>query len=1333
MSAPERPGETPGREEGRPERLEEIEKLAESFFERYHRGERPSITEYIEKHPELGDAVRDLLPALVLMEELGSEAGRRARAAGTEGEGARDHAAIPMQLGEHRILREVGRGGMGVVYEAVQETLGRRVALKVLPPENMRDEKRLERFLREARAAASLHHSNIVPVFGVGAHEGTHYYAMQFIRGQGLDQVIRELRRLREPPAVTAPPGGDADASGVLLLQGDAGGSTSSGQGTRYHTNAARVALQVAEALAYAHGEGVLHRDVKPSNLLLDAQGIVWVTDFGLAKAEGTEDLTQAGDLVGTLRYMAPERFRGKADARSDVYGLGLTLYELLTLTPAFEASERSDLVRKILEEQPAPPRKVDPLVPRDLETIVLKAIDKDPSGRYPTAAALAADLRRFLTGEPIQARPVSGLERAWRWCRRKPAVAALLASVAVLVTTVAVGSTFAAFKLAERNREAQENLWRAYHEQARALRLSGQPGRRFQALDALRRAAAIRSSPALRDEAAACMVLEDVRVEKEWLEPERKRCVLAFDSRVERFAIDPGDGSPGISIRSVADGSEIRRLVAGPEAAQFLRFSPDDRYLAEAYPQGKEHRIRLWDLGRGAADLLFSAGRSATAHAFSPDSARFAFARAGGEVSVYELATGAEVAGFQAGGEAAALAFHPGGRRLAAATFADGRLRIFDLDGGEPAIFGDLPRRASWVEWSPDGVLLAVTCMDGRTYVFRTRDGRLQAGLEGHQGSVTHCAFSRAGSLLATSAWDSTTRFWDPWTGRLILTTSGSFAGGFSLGDRRLGFNFSHCHWGVWEVAVSGARPMVDRSLAPLNSMDASFSPDGRMLAVAAVEGLGVWDVEARRLAGFAAVGMSRAAIFEPDGRGLVVTGPRGIHRWPVAADVDGGSVRVGPPAPLSSIADCTQAALSRDGRRLIASGGDGARAIVIDLEPGPRQVEIQDHGPAQYVALSPSGRWAAAGTHNGNGVKVWDASTGSIEADLPIQGSAKVLFSSDERWLLVADYGSYRFYEVGSWRPAREVPLDEPRYPPCMARAGEGTPFALMVRHGDVELRDPVKLEPLVRLEVPGELIVNSLVFSPGARRLAACTPKGVLLWDLEAIRKELTDLGLDWKSSAYPPRPEADPGPLDVTIDAGPQAPAMPAVLAEAARAVGLRVRIAKLDRNIQETPDDAGLYADRGYLHQCLGQWQEAIADHERCLALDPAHTVALNNLAWALAMGPPELRRADRAAALAREALARDTLPAQALNTLGAALYRLGRHEEAVERLLEAARRATEPEQPLNFLLLSLCYARLEVRPLAEQYYRRALETLRDHPPADAGVDALRQEAEGLVR
>jgi tetratricopeptide (TPR) repeat protein len=406
---------------------------------------------------------------------------------------------------------------MGIVYEAEQESLGRHVALKLLPSHALLDPHRLRRFQREARAAARLHHTNIVPVYGVGANDGVHYYVMQFIHGQGLDEVLTELKRLRAArgpttiPGPGASPGGDADrpgpvtASGVAqaLLTGDfsrgappeppegppspeagtpppaasessvhlpgqAPHSTLSESGQQYWQSVARIGVQVAEALDYAHAQGTLHRDIKPSNLLLDTQGTVWVTDFGLAKASGTEDLTHTGDILGTLRYMAPERFQGKSDARSDVYSLGLTLYELLTFRPAFDVADRSKLIHCVTHEEPLPPRRVNPEVPRDLETIVLKAIAKEPAHRYATAAALAEDLKRFLDLKPIRARRVGLPERFWRWCRRNPAVASLLA---LLVTVFLAGFATVTWKWreAEQLRE-DEHAARAEAEGARKL-----------------------------------------------------------------------------------------------------------------------------------------------------------------------------------------------------------------------------------------------------------------------------------------------------------------------------------------------------------------------------------------------------------------------------------------------------------------------------------------------------------------------------------------------------------------------------------------------------------------------------------------------------------------------------------------------------------------------------------------------------------------------------------------------------------------------------------------------------------------------------------------------
>src|SRR5262249_36485113 len=264
--------------------------------------------------------------------------------------------------------------------------------------------------------------------------------------------------------------------------------------------------VQVAAGLDYAHQQGILHRDIKPSNLLLDARGTVWITDFGLAKAEGTEDLTHTGDIVGTLRYMAPERFRGKSDPRSDVYGLGVTLYELLTLRPAFEDSYRPGLMEQPPHDAPPRPRKADRSIPCDLETIVLKAIAKEPRRRYQTAAELGADLGRFLAGEPVRARRIGLWERGVKWVKRRPALAALLVVSVVAALSLIAGTVVHDVQLGAALREAQANLDKAkraeqdralqlalgYVKEARALRNSGLVGRRFESLESLTKAIAL-------------------------------------------------------------------------------------------------------------------------------------------------------------------------------------------------------------------------------------------------------------------------------------------------------------------------------------------------------------------------------------------------------------------------------------------------------------------------------------------------------------------------------------------------------------------------------------------------------------------------------------------------------------------------------------------------------------------------------------------------------------------------------------------------------------------------------------------------------------------------
>ena len=459
----------------KPSHIHPIDELAEEFVARYRRGERPSVSEYARKYPEFADQLPGVLQAMVLLEELSP-----AKQGNTTSNLANDGVALK-QLGEYRILREIGRGGMGVVYEAEQESLGRHVALKVLPFHALMDPTSLERFRREARAVAGLHHSNIVPVFSVGEQQGVHYYAMQLIQGQALDEVLREVKRMHGVKAAEcSQPLGMSNAARTLLQGGfgplsDASGKTplsaSSVSSHPYFRNAARLGVQVADALAYAHSQGVLHRDIKPSNLLLDTLGTIWVTDFGLAKAGAQVELTHTGDIVGTLRYMPPERFKGWSDPRSDVYSLGLALYELVTLQPAFDESDRVLLMQQIVREEPPRPRKLDRHIPRDLETIILKACAKEPGHRYPSATELAEDLRRFLDDKPIQARRSSAFEKTWRWCRRNPAVSTLTASVALLMVMVTLVSLFSAFWLREERDATRRQLQHSLLAQARAAR----------------------------------------------------------------------------------------------------------------------------------------------------------------------------------------------------------------------------------------------------------------------------------------------------------------------------------------------------------------------------------------------------------------------------------------------------------------------------------------------------------------------------------------------------------------------------------------------------------------------------------------------------------------------------------------------------------------------------------------------------------------------------------------------------------------------------------------------------------------------------------------------
>lgn len=441
--------------DGRSSEDPRIVQLAQEYAAELERGGRPNRAAFIGRYPEIAEEVAACLEGLDLVRGGIGPALSAERALADTGLATPSLAGsfsdrLQNPLGDFQIVRELARGGMGVVYEAIQLSLGRRVALKVLPFAATLDSRQLQRFKTEAQAAALLHHTNIVPIYAVGCERGVHFYAMQLIEGRSLAEVIKQMRDLRDelPAAAEAlgtlpdeSPESQARRSTASISAALTGGGTPSSE--VYFRRAAHLMAQAADALEHAHQQGVIHRDIKPGNLLINAHGNLWIADFGLAQFQAdTTGLTRSGDMLGTLRYMSPEQTTGQRtllDHRTDIYSLGATFYELLTLEPVFSAENRQSLLYQVLHQEPRAPRSVLAGVPVELETIVLKTLNKNPADRYATAADLAADIRRYLTHQPIMARRASLVDRARKWARRHPSVvvAAVLSWVVIAVASL--------------------------------------------------------------------------------------------------------------------------------------------------------------------------------------------------------------------------------------------------------------------------------------------------------------------------------------------------------------------------------------------------------------------------------------------------------------------------------------------------------------------------------------------------------------------------------------------------------------------------------------------------------------------------------------------------------------------------------------------------------------------------------------------------------------------------------------------------------------------------------------------------------------------------------
>jgi serine/threonine protein kinase/WD40 repeat protein len=1348
-----------------------VEKLAEEFLARFRKGERPSLTEYTDRYPEHADDIRELFPALVEMEDLGPVTADWPNRRTATSSAPIEELAL-QQLGDYRIVRKIGGGGMGIVYEATRGMLGCNFALKVLRPEYRNDRGYRRKFQKEARAAARLLHTNIVPVVDFGEQEGVLYYVMQYIPGQGLDRVLADVRQLRpsiDGPAAADGVGAVAPAGAMLGASGEptvaqsllAGGftachgseralnharlpdSTSTAAQTgetalddeeplnsakdapagvvdtssatlagksasQYHRGVARVAFQVAEALVHAHSRGVLHRDIKPSNLLLDARGNAWVTDFGLAKFDEGDNVSQSHEIAGTWRYMAPERFKGESDGRSDIYSLGASLYEMLTLRPAFDGSDRIRLMERIIHETPVPPRQIERQIPIDLETIVLKAMAKSPADRYPTAAAVAEDIKLFSEGRPIRSRPIPFYQRFWRWCRRNPKLAAASIAAAVLTVILAVGSTFAAWtyrqqrdRIGRAENRTRSQLFEALHDRARAGRHSQRVGQRFDSLLALRQAAVIgrelklprEELDKLRDEAIACMALPDLKPTGRVIQLPTSVIAFAFDEMMTRYALRSIDGT--VLVRQVADDQEIARFHArGDRDIWVFDFSPDGRYLATVHRP--DETLTVWEVDRRSVSLECRRANLYGAK-FSPDSRRIVVGHPDGSLVVCDVTTGAASRKWT-GIEARIVAFRPDGTQLAAICAEKATTcKILDVETGRLIRSIDMPPPGVFdaVAWSPDGSTLAIISRDARIHLWDTTTGIQKATFEGSRGGGLRVAFHPAGTLLASNSWENRLRLFDAVLGRPWLTVTGRTNPDLSQDGRVVVCRDDSLTTYQVDPALeyrTFAHPSSDR----LYYDRPSARIDGRIVAVGTVRGVILWDLANGAELAFLPVEGAVCPIFETSGA-LLTCGSSGVQRWPMQLDLARAELRIGPPSRLSAFPP-GQWVIGEDRSGRIVAMAHGDHAHVTTPE---RAFQVGPLDDCRSVAVSPDGKWLATGNHQVGGARVWRIADGTLAAKLPIERGAGVKFSPDGKWLFAAHCG---LFEVGTWRLALQIEGEAP----CFSPDGR-----LLVVQDSTRIIRLVEIETgldLARLESPDLCEVYAATFSHDGSQLVLTTGDGPALhvWDLRAVRRGLAKMGLDWHAPAYP---DVDPAAQSV--------PAAPLKVIVNMRPVGESQSLLQQAQRLQGA-----------------GKVGDAIDVLRKAVGLAPDHAALHNDVAWLLATGPGTVRNPLEAVEHARRAVELAPDNHLYLNTLGVALERAGKFAEAVEILEKSLAAGKGALAAFDLFFLAMAHRRLENRVQARSCFDRAVRWLAEHPELPGQytkeLAAFRAEAEAIL-
>ena len=962
------------------------------------------------------------------------------------------------RIGDYELIEEIARGGMGVVFKARQVRLNRLVALKLITAGALATHEQVKRFKAEAEAAASLTHPNIVPIHEIGEHQGQHYFSMGLIEGPNLRDALVAFRRgLEGAPGNVRRPTSDLRCGRAP----SAGGFEP--------REAAQFLATIARAVHYAHQRGVLHRDIKPSNILLDAHGVPHLTDFGLAKlAEKDSTLTHTHAVLGTPAYMSPEQARGhtkEVTTAADVYGLGAVLYEALTGMPPFAGGTSIETIRQVLEQEPRRPSMFNRAVDRDLETICLRCLEKDPGRRYSSAAGLAADLENWLRHEPITARRIGTGERVWKWVCRRPAMAAMTATSLILLLAVAIGSPIS---LAQIRRESEARRRSLYASEMSAAFHAWEAGNATRARELLEKQSRQANKSDLRS--FDWQYLAHITRPTELFTLTNLSCwTIALSPDGQTLAAGAEDR---VSLWDLRTRSMTALIGTNAGNSYSIGYSPDGRTLATSHSVLR--CVKLWEVATGRqVGQWTNFTHWVLWAAFSPDG-RTLITTSGepyredtvGEVKLWDLASGREIREFQGHPSWVFQAtFAPAGKAAVAVSGGGGAVTLWNPETG--MLLTRLTGHHGFtipVTFSHDGRLLAVGDEGGYLWVWDWADGRLEMVLRAHDAPIYAVAFSPDDQLLVTGSRDRTARIWHRTTRRQIGMLPGHEGRVTSIKFSRDGGT----------ILTYGAGRVMGWSatVAPRDSVFATVQGGAEYGTL--------W--------------------FSPDGKSL---GRSEVDFQMALCDVASSAVITNIP--------CQSAAVSHDGATIVAL--QGSRAVLLDATR-LTETDRVDCGLklAHQPAFSPDGRWLAVrrGEPTAREIVILDrAAKRPIKVlETPDESVGPLLFARAGKLLFSGSFhhGGLRVWDTVTWREL-ELPSKPTAGVSTLVLSPDGSSIACGTWDGTVQLWDVDRLVLLETLR-GGDGSVYSASFAADGKTLAVGTLEGqIALWNLPTLQKVAT----------------------------------------------------------------------------------------------------------------------------------------------------------------------------------------------------------------------------------